>query len=80
METDLVGNAGRSPRAATARLCSSSSAVVAAAFAFGFALVPLYDVLCAATGFNGKTSQGKLGVGGIAGPAAAPSRIDPVAS
>lgn len=30
--------------------------VVAAAFAFGFGLVPLYNVLCAATGFNGKSS------------------------
>jgi cytochrome c oxidase assembly protein subunit 11 len=25
-------------------------------FAFGFLLVPLYDVLCAVTGFNGKTA------------------------
>ena len=43
-------------------------AVVVAAFAFGFALVPLYDVLCSVTGFNGKTRQGKLGVGGIENP------------
>ncbi len=51
--------------------------LVAAAFAFGFALVPLYDVLCDATGFNGKTRPGGLGVGGIAAPdARAPSRID----
>jgi len=28
---------------------------VAAAFAFGFLLVPLYDVICEATGLNGKT-------------------------
>jgi cytochrome c oxidase assembly protein subunit 11 len=27
-----------------------------AMFAFGFALVPLYDVLCAVTGFGGKTA------------------------
>ena len=26
-------------------------------FGFGFALVPLYDTLCAAIGFNGKASQ-----------------------
>ncbi|HMW18707.1 MAG TPA: cytochrome c oxidase assembly protein [Accumulibacter sp.] len=52
-------------------------ALVAAAFAFAFAMVPLYDVLCAATGFNGKTSnEGTLGVGGIRGVAPAPSRID----
>ena len=30
--------------------------VVAAAFVFGFGLVPLYNVLCSATGFNGKSS------------------------
>lgn len=30
--------------------------IVALSFAFGFALVPLYDVLCAATGLNGRTS------------------------
>ncbi len=51
--------------------------VVAAAFAFGFALVPLYDVLCNLTGFNGKTRTGSVGVGGIANSAAhPPSRID----
>ena len=31
-------------------------AVVALAFAFGFALVPLYDVFCAVTGYGGKTA------------------------
>lgn len=50
--------------------------VVAAAFAFGFALVPLYDVLCNVTGFNGKTKQGSVGVGGLSAVASAPSRID----
>lgn len=30
--------------------------LVALAFVFAFALVPLYNVLCEATGFNGKTS------------------------
>ena len=50
--------------------------LVVASFAFGFALVPLYDVLCEATGFNGKTSGGKVGVGGIINAGAAPSRID----
>lgn len=59
--------------------------IVAAAFAFGFALVPLYDVFCNVTGFNGKTQQGVkpgvLGVGGLdnvsrAGNAAPASRID----
>lgn len=49
---------------------------VAAAFAFGFALVPLYDVLCTVTGLNGKTAGG-FAAGGLvstrAGPAA---RVD----
>jgi cytochrome c oxidase assembly protein subunit 11 len=55
---------------------------VAAAFAFGFALVPLYDALCAATGFNGKTGGSPKGVGGFSlggfgsGTAEPPSRID----
>lgn len=31
-------------------------AAVVLMFAFGFALVPLYDVFCAVTGLNGKTS------------------------
>lgn len=30
--------------------------IVAASFAFGFALVPLYDVFCRLTGLNGKTA------------------------
>jgi cytochrome c oxidase assembly protein subunit 11 len=57
--------------------------VVVLAFAFGFALVPLYDVFCALTGLNGKTSgrTGTLGLGGLtrvtANSAASPvSRID----
>jgi cytochrome c oxidase assembly protein subunit 11 len=50
--------------------------IVAAAFAFGFALVPLYDVLCSVTGFNGKTKQGSVGVGGLSAASSAPSRID----
>lgn len=56
-------------------------AIVAAAFAFGFALVPLYDALCLVTGLNGKTAGAaalpKLASGGIAQvPSASPSRID----
>lgn len=52
--------------------------VVTVSFAFGFALVPLYDALCLATGLNGKTAgNANVGVGGISRPAAAPpSRID----
>lgn len=52
--------------------------VVTVSFAFGFALVPLYDALCLATGLNGKTAgNANVGVGGISRPATAPpSRID----
>jgi cytochrome c oxidase assembly protein subunit 11 len=53
--------------------------LVAAASVFGFALVPLYNVLCEATGFNGKTGGGKegFGLGGLAlSTSAPPSSID----
>lgn len=63
------------------RLIGRLVLLVAAAFAFGFALVPLYNVLCEATGFNGKTGDRKairegIGVGGLTTSVAAPSRID----
>ncbi|MBK7421994.1 MAG: cytochrome c oxidase assembly protein [Propionivibrio sp.] len=54
-------------------------AVIALAFAFGFALVPLYDVFCQVTGLNGKTGAkpGTLGLAGISKPVTAPpSSID----
>lgn len=71
------------PTVSHRRLIAKLLVGVGAAFAFGFALVPLYDVLCAATGFNGKTAGGpgktrggfSLGGFGAAGDAA-PSRID----
>jgi cytochrome c oxidase assembly protein subunit 11 len=62
--------------------------IVAGAFAFAFALVPLYDVFCEATGFNGKTSgqaaatgiiRDGFGIGGLTagtGSAPPPSQID----
>jgi cytochrome c oxidase assembly protein subunit 11 len=61
------------------RLIGRLLLMVAAAFVFAFALVPLYNVLCDVTGFNGKTAgQGPIskgfGVGGLkttAGPAPA---------
>jgi cytochrome c oxidase assembly protein subunit 11 len=68
------------------RLLVKLLVVIAASFAFGFALVPLYDALCLATGLNGKTSgksggkssgAASVGVGGLSGSVAAPpSRID----
>ena len=40
----------------TARLVRRLLFVVVAMFAFGFALVPIYDVMCQAFGINGKTA------------------------
>ncbi len=53
-------------------------AIIAISFAFGFALVPLYDAFCLATGLNGKTAgAASVGIGGISQPVTAPpSRID----
>ena len=39
------------------RLALRLAAVAAGAFAFGFALVPLYGVFCRVTGLNGKTND-----------------------
>ena len=36
--------------------------IAAAMFAFGFALVPLYDVFCAVTGYGGKTASAAAAV------------------
>ena len=64
------------------RLVTKLLLVVAVAFAFGFALVPLYDAFCRVTGLNGKTGgapwgKGELGVGGISRAVSTPpSRID----
>ncbi len=40
----------------TRRLVARLLLLVVAMFAFGFALVPLYDVMCRALGINGKTA------------------------
>lgn len=45
--------------------------IVAASFAFGFALVPIYDVFCRLTGLNGKTA-------GPGGEDAAYSALSPI--
>lgn len=39
------------------RLVGRSVLVAVAMFGFGFALVPLYDVICEVTGLNGKTGE-----------------------
>jgi len=54
---------------------------VAGAFIFAFALVPIYNVLCEATGFNGKTSgksviRDGFGIGGLQTGTAPVSRVN----
>jgi cytochrome c oxidase assembly protein subunit 11 len=61
-----------------ARLVRRLLLMVAAAFVFAYALVPLYNVLCQVTGFNGKTAgpgpiRDGFGVGGIKTAAAVPA-------
>jgi len=43
-------------RAVDPSLALKLAAIVGAMFAFGFALVPLYDAFCSLTGFGGKTA------------------------
>lgn len=45
------------PAATAARAAGKLVVVVVAMFGFGFALVPLYDVICDITGLNGKTGD-----------------------
>lgn len=47
---------GRPGKNAVRRTGLKLTAVALGMFVFGYALVPLYDVLCIATGLNGKTS------------------------
>jgi cytochrome c oxidase assembly protein subunit 11 len=78
MNTPLVPSTAHPHRSLVIKLL----VLVAIAFAFGFALVPLYDALCLATGLNGKTagaadSTRTFGTGGIKPSASVPpSRID----
>jgi len=63
------------------RLIGRLLLMVVAAFAFAYALVPLYDVLCQATGFNGKaTGPGAIrdgfGIGGLKTTSAAAGSVD----
>jgi len=43
-------------RSETSKTVKQLILVVVGMFGFGFAMVPLYDVLCEVTGFNGKTA------------------------
>ena len=63
------------------RLIGRLLLMVAGAFIFAYALVPLYDVLCKATGFNGKTAgpaiiRDGFGVGGLQTGVAPVSKVD----
>ncbi|HCB13009.1 MAG TPA: hypothetical protein DEP36_05505, partial [Gammaproteobacteria bacterium] len=44
-------------RQANRRLVRRMLLITAAMFGFGFAMVPIYDVLCQVTGLNGKTGS-----------------------
>ena len=63
------------------RLIGRLLLLVAGAFIFAFAMVPLYNVLCEATGFNGKTTSPKtilngFGVGGMQATNTPTSKVD----
>ena len=63
------------------RLIGRLLLLVAGAFIFAFAMVPLYNVLCEATGFNGKTTIPKtilngFGVGGMQATNTPTSKVD----
>ena len=63
------------------RLIGRLLLLVAGAFIFAFAMVPLYNVLCEATGFNGKTTSPKtilngFGVGGLQAANTPTSKVD----
>lgn len=63
------------------RLIGRLLLLVAGAFIFAFAMVPLYNVLCEATGFNGKTTSPKtilngFGVGGLQATNTPTSKVD----
>jgi cytochrome c oxidase assembly protein subunit 11 len=44
------------------KLVTSLLVIVVGAFGFGYALVPLYDVFCAITGFGGRTNEEAVAV------------------
>ena len=58
------------PAASNRKVVALLAAVVVAMFGFGFALVPVYNVLCQLTGLNGKTGR-------VSQQTAAATAIDP---
>lgn len=58
--TDAMQDGNKKPRnlrAANRRLALKLGGVTLAMFAFGYALSPMYDVMCRALGINGKTGR-----------------------
>ena len=53
----------RNPQRANRRVGLKLAGVAMVMFVFGYALVPLYDVFCEATGLNGKTGRAEATVG-----------------
>jgi len=49
-------------RSANRRLGFKLVVVTVAMFGFGYALVPLYDIICEVTGLNGRTADGPVAV------------------
>lgn len=73
----------QSSPASHSRLIGKLLLMVAGAFVFAFALVPIYNVLCEATGFNGKSKtagpvkiRDGFGVGGLVTSTAPPAKVD----
>ncbi len=57
---------GPDKKTETHRLVAKLLVVVLAMFGFGYALVPLYEIICEVTGLNGKTGQ--VSLAGVTGP------------
>jgi len=55
---------GRQPKADTKRTALRLAGIALGMFVFGYALVPLYDVICEVTGLNGKTTRLETPSGG----------------
>ncbi len=51
------GTLNKEPKNSTNRLVTKLLVTVVGMFGFGFAMVPLYDVICDITGLNGKTGD-----------------------
>ncbi len=71
---DHIATPPPAPPPGHGRLVAKLLIIVAAASVFAFALVPLYDVFCKVTGFNGKTGN-DFGRGGLNAVATQPASV-----